>query len=524
MRHSSIAGISGESFGVTQLVCGSDTFGHENGHNSGVNHDRFVEYDEACETDATTPCFDDRLSTYAYGYVNQLGLNAGAPQERRWMTLMAYPDQCQDAGVFCFELMRFSTPDQSWHGDRLGVPGTHGLSSYRDAADAARRGPANAVRTHNDFAHYLANRMVREAPDLTVKGFRARPSQAAPRAMVHLSAVVENLGISMGSNPDTTVTWCRVSPSRCSTRVGSPAAVPRIESNGRALVSTLFTLPSSRGSYVYRACVSATPGETLTENNCSEDVTVDVGVVDLQLSMSLSTYSARAGAEVTIRGTVRNRGTNDVGFGALVFFGRDAEGKWNQIGWHGFQTLAAGASATFETTFEAPSAAGDYQYATCLRSSHVVWGRNCPVETLKVTGGAPAGMWSVSGVGASIVDLPTRITRIRIEGEYAGYGENFIIWCGGPGDRGGLIVNEILGSSPIASGHRYSGVHSALRRYGGAGEPCRELHIEESLGLRWSITETASGSTVTESFGTGSLAGDVLAVESAIQRARGVDE
>ena len=45
----------------------------------------------------------------------------------------------------------------------------------------------------------------------------------------------------------------------------------------------------------------------MTENNCSETVTVEVGVVDLQFSMSLSTYSALASAEVTIEGVVRNR-------------------------------------------------------------------------------------------------------------------------------------------------------------------------------------------------------------------------
>ena len=47
------------SFGVSHLDCGSDTFAHEIGHNSGVNHDRYVEYDEECDTDSETPCFND---------------------------------------------------------------------------------------------------------------------------------------------------------------------------------------------------------------------------------------------------------------------------------------------------------------------------------------------------------------------------------------------------------------------------------------------------------------------------------
>ena len=47
--------------------------------------------------------------------------------------------------------------------------------------------------------------------------------------------------------------------------------------------------------------------------------------------------------------------------------------------------------------------------------------------------------WRASGTGATILDLPTRITRIRIEGEYTGSSENFVIWCGSAGDRGGAL-------------------------------------------------------------------------------------
>ena len=368
-------------FGVSHLVCGSDTFAHEVGHNSGAKHDRYVEYDEECDTDPETPCFTDFPSAYAYGYVNQIGLHASAALEDRWRTVMAYYDQCSEAEVSCPKLMRFSNPDQSWYGDRLGVYGTH-ERSYSDAAEAARIGPADTARTHREFAHDLANRMVREAPDLVVKGLQSSRLQAVPGALVRLSAVVENLGISTGYAPETAVTWCRASLSGCSSSVGVPAAVPYLESNGRAPVSTSFTLPSSRGSYSYRACVLFTPGETLTENNCSETVTVEVGVVDLQFSMSLSTYSALAGAEVTIEGVVRNRGTIGASAGRLHFVTRDSAGELDWFGSHFFQTLAEGSSATFKTTFEAPDVTGDHQYWACLSSSHVEL--SCVQENLSV--------------------------------------------------------------------------------------------------------------------------------------------
>ena len=375
------AGVRG-SFGVTHLLCSSNGFAHEIGHNSGVRHDRHEEYDEACESDAETPCFNDWSLAYAYGYVNQLGLNSGAPRERRWRTLMSYSDQCVAERVYCTYLMRFSTPDQSWYGDRLGVPGSRDLPSYRDKEDAARRGPADAVRTHNEFAWHLANRMARTAPDLTVTGIRSSVAQAAPGTVMRLSAVVENLGIATGYAPENAVTWCRVSASRCSRVVGIPASVPYLESNGRAPVSTSFALPLSRGSYTYRACISATPGETLTGNNCSEDVTVDVGTVDLRVSISLSRYSVSPGEVITIRGAVRNRGTAGSGVWRLVFWFRDGEDEWSQIGYRQYQALEAGASVTAETSFNAPENPGTYRHVACLWSPHDVY--RCAGENLTV--------------------------------------------------------------------------------------------------------------------------------------------
>ena len=124
--------------------------------------------------------------------------------------------------------------------------------------------------------------------------------------------------------------------------------------------------------------------------------------------------------------------------------------------------------------------------------------------------------WRASGTGATILDLPTRITRIRIEGEYDGFVENFVIWCGSTGDRGGLLVNEILGTGGEHS-TRYSGIHSARREYGSTGDPCRELQVEHSQGIRWTITETAPRSGgLSPVVSTGSAFGD----EEAVRRAR----
>ena len=100
--------------------------------------------------------------------------------------------------------------------------------------------------------------------------------------------------------------------------------------------------------------------------------------------------------------------------------------------------------------------------------------------------------WSQTGSGPAILDVPLRVQRVRITGEYDGYGENFVIWCGVTGDRGALLVNEILGTSAVASGTTYSGVHSTIRAYGGRGQHCRELQVEHSVGIDWTVTEVAA--------------------------------
>ena len=82
---------------------------------------------------------------YGYGYVNQRAFNRGAPASSRWLTIMAYNDQCKDAGFSCGRLLRFSNPGQTYRGDAMGVPGTTRSSSVTGPSDARRR--LNDTRT-----------------------------------------------------------------------------------------------------------------------------------------------------------------------------------------------------------------------------------------------------------------------------------------------------------------------------------------------------------------------------------------
>ena len=83
------------------------------------------------------------------------------------------------------------------------------------------------------------------------------------------------------------------------------------------------------------------------------------------------------------------------------------------------------------------------------------------------------GIWSKSGKGDMVFDMPTYVSRVRIIGTYTGWGSNFIVWVGGD-----LLVNVILGTGWGTT--RYDGT---LLTTGGV------VSITNSSGVSWSFTE-----------------------------------
>jgi hypothetical protein len=99
------------AFSVSERACAVDnySFAHEVGHNMGMNHDRYVVDDAA----------DDDIN---FGFVS---LDSG----RR--TLMAYDQQCRDAGQDCPRILTYSTPAPVMGGmTAWGVPPARGDGAY----------------------------------------------------------------------------------------------------------------------------------------------------------------------------------------------------------------------------------------------------------------------------------------------------------------------------------------------------------------------------------------------------------
>ena len=135
------------AFGVSRYDCGSTVLAHELGHAMGLNHDRYAERHACCIVRHNREW--NKPHPYSYGYVNQRAFEPGAPESSHWVTVMSYGTQCEDAGLRCRHLMRFSNPDLSRAGDPMGVPGAEPSSEVN--------GPSDARRTLNELAHVVAN-------------------------------------------------------------------------------------------------------------------------------------------------------------------------------------------------------------------------------------------------------------------------------------------------------------------------------------------------------------------------------
>lgn len=87
---------------------------------------------------------------------------------------------------------------------------------------------------------------------------------------------------------------------------------------------------------------------------------------------------------------------------------------------------------------------------------------------------APTPLFTRAGSGANVFDMPTTVSRVRIQASYTGRCENFVVYIATR-----LIVNEILGTC-FDSRPTYDGTHLTS---GGVVE------VKFASGINWTFTE-----------------------------------
>lgn len=161
-------------------------------------------------------------------------------------------------------------------------------------------------------------------------------------------------------------------------------------------------------------------------------------------------------APLTVTSIQAVGGTGIAGFSATVTSG----------------TIAAGASLSGTLRFT-PTAAQFYSNISSVIGDYTSGNASINVSG---TGVNNSPLFTKSGMGANVFDMPTTVTRVRVFGDYGGNCENFIIHVGGR-----TLVNEILGSCSVAtSGRHFDGTFVTA---GGVTE------VLNSSGISWTFVE-----------------------------------
>lgn len=175
----------------------------------------------------------------------------------------------------------------------------------------------------------------------------------------------------------------------------------------------------------------------------------------------------QVGRSFSITLEIRNTGTTP-----LTVTGFSAPFASNfAVNWTG-GTIAPGASQPVGIRFS-PTAPQSYSGTLTVNGDQTSGANTTPINASGTLVGVP--VFSRTGVGDTVFDTPTYLSRVRITGLYTGYSSNFVVKV-----NGRLIVNELLGTGWPST--RYDGT-LLLPNGGGVAS------VEISSGVNWTFTE-----------------------------------
>jgi hypothetical protein len=212
-------------------------------------------------------------------------------------------------------------------------------------------------------------------------------------------------------------------------------------------------------------CAAACGGKSSTAPTAPTPPPTPTRIISVAGTMTFGEVNFGSFADRTL--TVSNTGNATLTFTSLTCSGGTGSAGFTANPTTG--TIAAGASQNINVRFT-PTIA---QFYSCVLS--VVGDQTGGNNAINISGVGVNNtpLFTRSGTGDTVFDMPRTVARIRITGHYAGNSSNFIVHIGG-----NHIVNELLGT--FWGQVDFTGTYLTS---GGVVE------ILSSSGVQWTFTE-----------------------------------
>jgi Abnormal spindle-like microcephaly-assoc'd, ASPM-SPD-2-Hydin len=223
-------------------------------------------------------------------------------------------------------------------------------------------------------------------------------------------------------------------------------------------------------------CGSSTPTAPTTPNTPATKIIVLAG--------NLSFGNVNFGTSATATFTIGNQGTATLTFTGIV--ASNGTGNQDIKASPTSGTVAPGASVTVTITFT-PTIA--QFYTSVLQVQSDATSGNAGIN-FNGTGVNNTPIFTMSGVGNTIFEIPSTVTKLHITASLASGSSNFVVWSGPPGAgcgvniNGGchLLVNDLVGPL-FGNPNPDEGILAT-------GAPtATEITVMQSSGVSWTMTE-----------------------------------
>ena len=263
-------------------------------------------------------------------------------------------------------------------------PGTYYYFAYVDPVPGEGSGFSGSIANNTSSSYVTVT--VSAPPDLTVSLYRLRETTFAPGERFTLEATVINNG---AGGAAATQLWVYEDSDD---RYGREQLITRhtvsaISAGSSSAESISITAPSEVGTYYYRVSVQEVTGETVTDNNSSNWISIDVLEPLVLASLQSSKFALASGESFTLTATVKNDG-DARSAGTTVQYYRSSNNSLSssdtRVGSRSVIALAAGGTTQVSIPLSAPQTPGTYYYGACVGDSQTYSGDACAIIRLTV--------------------------------------------------------------------------------------------------------------------------------------------